>query len=152
MFTSPKQTYFIWLISIYVVYGATVARFGGVCTCEGHDLIACDLDGDLSVSDCAADTACSTKIVTHDGDEEHMHDKELTCCFPVSDDVEQSIYYQVPVDDGTHYTNYILMNPYILIGFCAFIAVILLCNIFLVWLECCTNQQKVMHYVHNEEI
>ena len=63
------------------------------CTCEKHGLVECN-----SNDECQSNTQCSTKMVSHIGDEQHMRDQLLTCCFEQNNDNEQSIYYYVSHD------------------------------------------------------
>mmetsp|Transcript_38911 Transcript_38911/g.62121 ORF Transcript_38911/g.62121 Transcript_38911/m.62121 type:complete len:169 (+) Transcript_38911:101-607(+) len=96
-----KTTALIVFISYLIASSLTQSPPRG-CSCEKHGLATCDDEG------CDDDTQCSTQMVTHDDDDEHMHDRELTCCFPVEDESDESGavndgYYHVHnYDDHVH--------------------------------------------------
>ena len=73
------------------------------CSCNYHNLVSCVLQDESTWNSCPENTQCSRNIVTHEGDEEHMHDKELECCFDVARVDDESIYYHALPEESNHF-------------------------------------------------
>ena len=65
----------LMIISIFSRAEAFCPEGWYCCTCEANGLKDCDLNDPL-LNECDVNTECSRKIVTHDGDFQHMNDKE----------------------------------------------------------------------------